>query len=59
MTQEEKTWLASNIESGELEDGTPWIAIPNRPDGHKWTADEISEALDYRCEQSGTHAEDE
>ncbi|MFR7638596.1 MAG: hypothetical protein ACLUYS_02915 [Allobaculum sp.] len=48
MTNEEKIWLARHIESGELEDGTPWIAIPNRPDGHKWTADEIADALEYR-----------
>ena len=59
MTNEEKIWLAGHIESGELEDGTPWIAIPNRPDGHKWTADEIADALEYRGEQSGTHAGDE
>lgn len=48
MTNEEKIWLAKHIESGELEDGTPWIAIPNGPDGHKWTADEIEDALEYR-----------
>ena len=48
MTNEEKIWLARHIESGEPEDGTPWIAIPNRPDGQKWTADEIADALEYR-----------
>lgn len=50
LTEEEKQWIQKNHTSGRLNDGTPWVGIPNMPDREPFTLDEILEGLNVRKE---------
>lgn len=53
LTKEVLEWGAKHVSSGRLEDGTPWIAIPNPPEWLEqceWSPAEIREILRYRKE---------
>lgn len=51
MTEADKRWIIDHTESGELDDGTPWIGVPNKSD-RKWSTEEIFEALKWKREKS-------
>lgn len=50
MTEKDKQWIIDHAEAGELEDGTPWVAIPNKPD-REWTIEEILETFNANAEK--------
>ena len=45
MTKDDIEFIQSNHTSGEMDDGTPWVAVPDRPGRIPYTLDEILEAL--------------
>lgn len=45
MTKEEIEWIRRTKTSGHCEDGTPWLAVPNMPNGRSFSVEEILEAL--------------
>lgn len=50
LTEEEKQWIQKNHTSGEMDDGTPWVAVPNCPGRDPFTLDETLEALGAKRE---------
>lgn len=45
MTKDDIEFIQSNHTSGEMDDGIPWVAVPDRPGRIPYTLDEILEAL--------------
>ena len=43
-------FIQSNHTSGEVDDGTPWVAVPDRAGRDPFTLDEILEALGAKRE---------
>lgn len=50
MTKDDIEFIQRNHTSGEMDDGTPWVALPNRPGRDPFTLDEILEALGAKRE---------
>ena len=50
MTKDDIEFIQSNHTSGEMDDGTPWVAVPDRPGRIPYTLDEIIEALGAKRE---------
>ena len=49
MTKDDIEFIQSNHTSG-TDDGTPWVAVPDRPGRDPFTLDEILEALGAKRE---------
>lgn len=45
MNRTDIEFIQKNVSSGQMDDGTPWVAVPNRPGRDSFTLDEILEAL--------------
>lgn len=52
LTKDDIEFIQENRTSGEMDDGTPWVAVPNCPGRDPFTLDEILEALRIK---SGTN----
>lgn len=50
MTKDDIEFIQSNHTSGEMDDGIPWVAVPDRPGRIPYTLDEILEALGAKRE---------
>lgn len=45
MNRTDIEFIQKNVSSGQMDDGTPWVGVPNRPGRDPFTLDEILEAL--------------